>query len=81
MRDTRRLLELLTEKYPPSDRVKHNISLSGDGRLELCLFFGGVWQSIYLDEGDFNSAPEDVFDDICYIVDLGNEIDGIKGVP
>ena len=61
MRNTKLVLEMLTEKYPPGKGQHHSVTLAdSDNPLTITLFMGDVYQSIELEEYDLDITPAEV---------------------
>jgi hypothetical protein len=50
----RLLLKMLTEEIPPGENQRHNITLDGEGAMEVCLMLGNRFVPFKIEEFDLD---------------------------
>jgi hypothetical protein len=63
------LLKLLHERFPCAGLARHNITLQDD-TLRLYIFANDVWQSVNLEEIDYDRDPVELFGEIVSLVEV-----------
>jgi hypothetical protein len=65
-RDTRDFLRLLTELVPTPDGVNHALVVNG-GKLTVCLFHGGAWESYYIEDEDLDKDVDTLVSEVMQL--------------